>query len=140
LKELVDMIDRQMKQRTAGALAGNTCVLGTITSNGVKLDDFKHAIDDPMYADWTVKLEVPQAARTVITASPVKSDPKGNDMDDGSTLYSSLTRIDFHGEGGVGEALKVHIDLKSELKSGDRVLVVPINGGQDCVILCKVVT
>ncbi len=136
--ELVGIVNKQSQFHAEVSLQGVPPVLGTMTETGVILDDFKHEIQDPLYADWLVKLDMPQISRTAIMAAPVKEDPRGDDMDDGSTKYA-LTRIDFHGEGDVTEIFKAHIEIKSSLKAGDRVLVIPINRGQDCVIICKVV-
>ncbi len=135
--ELASIVNKQSRFHAESSLQGVPPVLGTMTETGVILDDFKHEIKDPLYADWLVKLDMPQISRTVNMSAPVKEDPRGDDIP-GSTV-SILTRIDFHGDGNATEIFNVHIDLKSSLKSGDRVLVIPINRGQDCVIICKVV-
>ncbi|AJA42421.1 hypothetical protein AJ85_06590 [Alkalihalobacillus alcalophilus ATCC 27647 = CGMCC 1.3604] len=48
--ELADTIDRHVGKRSKSATLGIPSVLGTITSSGVKLDDFKHPITDPLYS------------------------------------------------------------------------------------------
>lgn len=89
-----------------------------------------------MVVDWTFLFDIPKQSRVVKTASPVESD--GSDIP-GSTTYSSLTRIDYQGGSGSGEIPEVDIDYKTNLKSGDRVLVVPVNKGQDFCVIARVV-
>lgn len=138
-KQLASLLDRQMINRAGMALSGLPCELGTITASGLKLDGFKHEIQDYLVADWTYKMELPQTSRVIKTASPVN--PDGTDQE-GVTQYSALSRIDFAVQGAddAGTTIKVHMDLKSELKSGDRVLAIPVNGGQDIIVVCKVVS
>ncbi|HQD86869.1 MAG TPA: hypothetical protein PK822_08185 [Bacillota bacterium] len=144
---LARSLDALMGRRAARAVQGLGCELGTITkvfkSNQhtvdrvwVKLDNFKHEIKDPLIADWEVKIEIPIPSRVIKLASPVEPDG----MDNAETEYSDLTRFDFH----VQEAdclpdttIKVHINYKDGIKVGDRVLVAPVCGGQDHVILCR---
>lgn len=112
-------------------------MLGTITPGGLKLDLFKNVIPDYMVADWELKIEIPQASRVIKTASPVNED--GSDTP--ATQYSDLTRLDFSVQGEGSNATKeVHLDLKTGLKPGDRVLAIPVNNGQDAVVICKVVS
>lgn len=118
-KELIDLLDNRMKQHAAGALVGTLCVLGTITANGVKLDDFKHEITDPLYAWWTFKLSIPAHIINAVHDPP------------NSTTVHAIQAHDID---------RVAVDFKVDMQPGDRVLVIPINNGQDCVILCKVVT
>lgn len=137
-KQLAGLLENRMAGIGAKVLSGMPCLLGTMTATGLKLDDFKHEVQDPLYADWTFKMELPQASRVIKIASPVN--PDGSNQ--GGTTYSVLSRIDFNVQGAddAGTTVKVHMDLKSELKPGDRVLVVPINSGQDHVIIAKVVS
>ncbi len=116
--------------------------LGTIQSDmSLKLDRFAVPIPkgDYLVVDWEVKIEIPQASRVIKTASPVK--PDGSDMDDGSTVYSGLTRLDFSVQevGDAAATIKVHLDLKSSLNPGDRVLVAWVNNHTDPVVISKVV-
>lgn len=134
-KQLARLLEDRMARHAGRAVAGLFCELGTITATGLKLDGFKHEIRDYLVADWEMKLEIPQASRVVKTASPVNAD--GSDIP-GSTVYSDLTRLDFQ-QGDPGAVLKVRLNLKESLKPGDRVLAVPVNGGQDAVVICKVV-
>ncbi len=137
-KELIDILDSRMKQHAASALQGFPCVLGTMTTGGVILDNLKHEIKDPLFSDWELEIELPVASRVIKTAAPVSSD--GSDIS-GSTKYSELCRLDFHISGFDSSTThNVHLNLKAGLKTGDRVLCIPVNGGQDCVIISKVVS
>lgn len=78
--QLASILENRTAQQTNRAITGLSCALGTMTSTGVKLDDFKHEMQDPLFA----------------------------------------------------------ANLKLDLKPGDRVLCVPVNGGIDVVIVCKV--
>lgn len=138
-KQLASLLDMRMAGHAARAVSGVPCELGTITATGLKLDSFKHEIKDYLVADWELKIEIPQASRVIKTAAPVN--PDGSDIP-GSTQYSSLTRLDFSVQdvGDPAATIKVHLNLKAGLKPGDRVLAVPVNGGQDAVVICKVVS
>lgn len=137
-KELASVMDSRSKQNFKSLLSGVPCELGTITASGIKLDGFKHEYQEYLIADWTFKIELPQASRVIKTAKPVN--PDGTDIPN-TTEYSALTRLDFNveGAGGADVTVKAHLDFKSELKPGDRVLAIPINNGQDVVVICKVV-
>lgn len=137
-KQIASILDTQAKKRASQAVSGVLCVLGTITVNGLKLDLYKNVIAEYMVADWELKVEIPQSSRVIQTASPVNAD--GSDIP-GTTQYSSLSRLDFNvqGVGDPNATKEVHLDLKSSLKPGDRVLAIPVNGGQDAVVVCKVV-
>ncbi|OPY64073.1 MAG: hypothetical protein A4E56_00127 [Pelotomaculum sp. PtaU1.Bin065] len=138
-EQIASMLDTQMKARASQALSGVPCMLGTITAGGLKLDLYKNVIADYMIADWELKIEIPQASRVIRTAAPVN--PDGSDIP-GTTQYSDFSRLDFNVQGiGDPDATKeVHLDLKASLKPGDRILAIPVNGGQDAVVICKVVT
>ena len=116
--------------------------LGTIQPDmSLKIDRFAVPIPkgDYLVLDLEVKMEIPQSSRVIKTASPVN--PDGSDIPN-VTGYSSLTRIDFNVQnvGDPAATVKVHLDLKSSLKPGDRVLVAWINDHTDPVILAKVVS
>lgn len=134
-KQLARLLEDRMARHAGRAVDGLFGELGTITDTGLKLDGFKHEIRDYLVADWEIKLEIPQASRVVKTASPVAAD--GSDIP-GSTTYSALTRLDFQ-QSDPGSVLKVRLNLKESIKPGDRVLAVPVNGGQEAVVICKVV-
>ncbi|MEN6325783.1 MAG: hypothetical protein ABFD18_06215 [Syntrophomonas sp.] len=141
-KEIANVLDKRMAGQVSMGTMGTQCVLGTMTATGVLLDDFKHEIKDPLYADWTLKLNIPLGSRIVSAAAPVTA--QGADIPNVTT--STLTRMDFsnqdaeYGAGGANDIQRVNVELKSRLKAGDRILAIPINGGQECVIICKVVS
>lgn len=139
-REIVRVLDDRMTGHIGQSLLGVPCELGTITDTGaLKLDKFKHEIADYLTASWTAKVKIPAASRVVKIATPVNSD--GSDIP-GTTQYSQTSRIDFsvQGTGGPDETLDVEVDIQPGLKPGDRVLAIPVNGGQDAVVVCKVVT
>jgi hypothetical protein len=125
--ELANIIQKESKKRLEMSVFGLMCTLGVITENGVKLDHFKNEIPDPLYAEWEVQVEIPPHSR-MVQIIPT----------DG--LISSYTaRLDFQAGKGPSILTNVKYDLKSSLKPGDRVLCLPINNGQDVVIISKVV-
>jgi hypothetical protein len=137
IKQFASLLDMRMASHANRAVIGVPCELGTITASGLKLDSFKHEINDYLVADWEIQLEIPQASRVIQMAAPVESD--GSDIPE-VTSYSTLTRFDFRSAGDPTTTIKVHLNLKEGIKPGDRVLAVPINGGQDAVVIAKVVS
>lgn len=138
-KQIATMLDTQAQKRASQAVSGVPCALGTITASGLKLDLYKNVIAEYMIADWELKIEIPQVSRVIKTAAPVNAD--GSDIP-GTTQYSSISRLDFNVQdvGNPDATKEVHLDLKTGLKPGDRVLAIPVNGGQDAVVICKVVS
>ena len=138
-KELAGLIEQRAVGHAGRVASTLPAELGTITQTmALKLDRFRHEIKDYLVADWELKIELPQASRVINTAAPVN--PDGSDIP-GSTQYSSLTRLDFsvQGVGDPAATVKAHLNLKAGLKPGDRVLVLPVNGGQDFVVIAKVI-
>ncbi|MEW6540563.1 MAG: DUF2577 family protein [Bacillota bacterium] len=131
-KEIAGIIQGQAAGQAAAALQGVPLELGTIRASGLKLDSFKHEIKDYLVADWTVTLHLPAHAKIGTMTSPV--DENGNPEPGTST--SELTRFDF----AEIEIPGVRVDFRAGLKPGDRVLVAPIHGGQDYVVIAKVVS
>ncbi|SFH21071.1 hypothetical protein SAMN05660649_04257 [Desulfotomaculum arcticum] len=126
-KELVSVLEMRMTGNAAKAVAGVPCELGTITATGIKLDKFKHEIQDYLLADWLVKMYLPDFSITG-TQSGLK-DSLGGAVTGTATFEFEASIID-----------QVRLELKTGLKPGDRVLAVPVNGGQDAVIVAKVVS
>lgn len=130
-QEIASMVQQQAKTQANQAMAGLTLELGTITPTGLRLDSFKHEIQDCYYADFPAKAHVPQHAVLGQSLGPV--DEEGEPLP-GATV-SPLTKFTF-------QAMKVagaRYELKAGLLPGDRVLCAPINGGHDVIVLCKVV-
>jgi len=127
-RELLSKTDK----RIAGATVGLQPELGTIMSNmSLKLDRFKHEIDDYKVADWTADIHFPVFSLVGTETSPV--DEQGNSLPDATT--SGLMRYDF----GEKKQTGFGVEFRAGLKPGDRVLVIQVNGGQDFVVICKVV-
>ena len=131
-KELGSILEARMASHAARAISGVPCELGTITAAGLKLDNFKHEIQDYLIADWLVKIHFPAFSLVGTATSPV--DDQGNDLP--GAITTSLTRYDFLAR----EVDEVRLELKVDIKPGDRVLAVPVNGGQDAVVIAKVVS
>lgn len=108
-------------KQTRQALGGVGAVLGTMTSTGLKLDDFKHELQDYMVAELPGMLTLPR--RTAEGTMSWES-RQGN------------VSLDLE-ETEVEEALW---KLNQGLQPGDRVLAVRVNGGNDVVVVCKVVS
>lgn len=130
-KQLASIFEKRMVDHAARAISGVPCELGTITASGLKLDNFKHEIPDYLVADWLVKIHFPAFSLVGTATSPV--DDQGNDLP--GAITTSLTRYDFQAR----EVDEVRLELKANLKAGDRVLAVPVNGGQDAVVIAKVI-
>lgn len=130
-KQFASVLDARMTGHAGKALSGIPCELGTITASGLKLDSFKHEIQDYLVADWLVKVYLPAISFIGTATSPV--DDQGINLPGATT--TALTRYDFNAK----EVDQVHLELKADLIPGDRVLAVPVNGGQDAVVICKVV-
>jgi len=109
--------------------------LGTIQGDmSLKLDRFAVPIPKGEYlvSEWAAKLGLPDFFLVGMGEYPVK--------DDGSpepaTEWTPQTRWDWKPR----EIDEVKIEIKPDLKPGDRVLVAWVNDHTDPVILCKVVT
>jgi hypothetical protein len=120
-KALVSVLEMRMSQHAGRAVDGVPAELGTLTATGLKLDNFKHEIQDYFVADWLVKLHLPAFTMYGTTTA--------------GGLTSQRTRFDF-------EAVQiedVRLNWKAGMQPGDRVLALPVNGGRDAVVLCRVV-
>lgn len=130
-KHLAGIIAGQAKKAAQSAVSGVPCELGTITASGLKLDTFKYEIQDYLVAEWMAKISLPAFFFVGTQTAPV--DEQGNDLPGAS--MSQRTRYDLQAK----EISTAKIEIKPELQPGDRVLAIPVNGGQDAVVICKVV-
>lgn len=128
---MVTMFDKQAAGHAKKAVLGTKNEFGTITKTGLKLDNFKHEIPDYYVAEWVVKITLPAFSLIGTATSPV--DDEGNPLPGAST--TPLTRYDFKER----EIDEVKIEMKPDLKEGDRVLCIPIDDGDDIMVVCKVV-
>ncbi len=109
--------------------------LGVIQGDmSLKLDRFAMAIPQGEYliADWTAKLNLPAFSLVGSGEYPVKNDGSPEPV----TEWTAQTRWDWHPRA----VDKVKIEIKPDLKPGDRVLVAWVNDGTDPVIVSKVVS
>lgn len=123
----VSVMQSSMAGHTRQALSGVGAVLGTITSTGLKLDDFKHELQDYLVAEPLGLLSVPRHMYKG-TSTAVESENW-----EGKELKTSF----YIGE---DELEDVNLSLNEGLKPGDRVLAVRVNSGNDVVVVCKVVS
>jgi len=119
--QLASSLYASLNKQTRQAVSGIGAVLGTITSTGLKLDDFKHEMPDYMVAELPGLLSMPRyTAKGIVTLGGQQQnmvfDMEENEIED--------TRL----------------ELGKGLKPGDRVLAVRVNGGNDVVVVCKVVS
>ena len=131
-KSLAATLENRFSGIAAKSLSGVPSELGTITGSGVKLDSFKYEIPDYYVAEWVTELELPAFSLIGTMVAPV--DEACNPIGGGTP--AQLTRFDFN-ETKIGE---VRLNWSAGIKPGDRVLAVPVNGGKDAVIVCKVVS
>ncbi|MDU7473630.1 MAG: peptide methionine sulfoxide reductase [Paenibacillus macerans] len=125
-------IDNRTDKRTA---APPSMDLGTITDDGLKLDQFGPVIPRSGYliAEWMVDAHFPTKSRIYRTASPVG--PTGEDTPD--TTYSQEARLDFLGGEDGGHVPSMELRFSPSLQTGDRVLVLWVR--DDPVVVSKVV-
>jgi hypothetical protein len=122
-KQLVEMIETLIKKHTARLAAGVTCELGTITSTGLKLDGFKHEIKNYLVSEH-------------LTLDKTDFTETETDCNDPTPTQCICTN-----GSGTMSAHNHQVKTPSQLgplKNGDRVLVAPVNHGQDFVVIGRV--
>lgn len=112
-------------KKAAEALTGVTAELGTVTGTGLKLDGFKHEIQDYLVAEFPGKLKLPELKLTGGVHG--LRDSEGG-------------RVEGQGEFSFKPSETDETVLSLRYKPGDRVLALPLNGGNDAVVLCRVVS
>ncbi|ASR48712.1 hypothetical protein B4V02_19435 [Paenibacillus kribbensis] len=122
----VSVMQSSMAGHTRQALSGVGAVLGTITSTGLKLDDFKHELQDYLVAELPGLLSVPRHMYKGTSATLESENWEGKEPK--TSFYI-----------GEDELEDVNLSLNEGLKPGDRVLAVRVNSGNDVVVVCKVV-
>lgn len=119
--QLASSLYASFNNHTRQALGGIGAVLGTITSTGLKLDDFKHELQDYLVAELPGLLSLPR--RTVVGTTSWEGKPLDMSFDFDET-----------------EVKETRLELGKGLEAGDRVLAVRVNSGNDVVVVCKVVS
>lgn len=122
----VSVMQSSMVGHTRQALSGVGAVLGTITSTGLKLDDFKHELQDYLVAELPGLLSVPRHMYKGTSTSVESENWEGKELK--TSFYI-----------GEDELEDVNLSLNEGLKPGDRVLAIRVNSGNDVVVVCKVV-
>lgn len=115
MKQLAATLVGHVQAQISQATAGQSAELGTITSTGgLKLDSFPHEIPEYLVADWLVNLHLPPITLT------------------------STNGGQYHFEETVIE--EVRVNLQAGLRPGDRVLVEPVLGGKEFVVVSRLVS
>jgi hypothetical protein len=136
-----------MASHAGRAVSGLPCELGTITATGVILDGFKHEIKDPLVLeslidiDIELSLEVPAHEETgeiTLPAIPSQADSPTVPGDYAVTFKFNKWVYDA-GAGGPVRMTKARAKYKPQYQPGDRVLCALVNGGQEVVIVSRVV-
>lgn len=125
-KKLATVLEARMAGHAASAVSGIHAELGTITDSGLKLDSFKHELTDYLVADWEATLRLPAFAATA-AVSGLRDSEGGAVTGNGTFAFDA---VDLEGVG---------LRFKDALGVGDRVLAIPVAGGSEAVVLCKVV-
>lgn len=123
---LASLVNTAMFTHTKQALNGIGAVLGTMTATGLKLDDFKHEIQDYLVAELPGTFKLPDF--TISGSVEGLRDSTGGELEGQGNFQFAKTDIE-----------KTLLDVKKGFQPGDRVLVFRLNGGQDVIVLCKVV-
>lgn len=125
-KQLTSLLDMRMSERAGNAISGIPSELGTVTATGLVLDSFKHEVQDFLVAEWLVKAHFP-AVQVTGEVTGLR-DGEGRPVTGHASMAIDAFEID-----------ELRLELKNGLKPGDRVLTIPINGGNDAIVICKVV-
>jgi len=131
-KKLAATLETRLGGIAAKAVSGMPSELGTITGSGLKLDSFKYEIPDYLVADWSVQLHFPAFSWVGSMTAPVGEDGAA----EAGASTGQRTRFDMT----AAQVTDVRMNWGAGLKAGDRVLAVPVNGGRDAVVLCRVVS
>lgn len=125
-KQLTSLLDMRISERAGNAITGIPSELGTITATGLILDSFKHEVQDYLVAEWFVTAHFPsiQVKGQVVGLRDGENRPV---IGDASFSFDPFKVEDLR------------LELKAGLKPGDRVLAVPLNRGNDAIVICRVV-
>ena len=115
-KELASVLTDNAGKQADKAVLGLSPELGTITVTGLKLDRFKHEIQEYLVAEY---LMMPA---DFFTTTELNSGAHAQVTGDGKHDHNIITP----------QQLK-------PLAPGDRVMALPANGGQDFVVMARVV-
>lgn len=131
--QFADMMSSAMRGHTKQMASGLGGVLGTMTSSGVKLDDFKHEFQDYLLAEFSGTMEAASDSGADNTGtSTVRSASQSVSTDTAVSEQPGQPNPTIGGS-------KVTFSVDG-LKPGDRVLAIRVNDGSDIVVLCKVVS
>lgn len=132
LNELAQVISERISSQTHQQ---DALELGTIQADlSLKIDRFAKPIPKGEYliSDWTARVTLPAFSLVGRGESPVAN--TGSPLP--PTTWTQQTRWDWHSR----SIDDVKIEIKPELKAGDRVLIAWVNDYTDPVVISKVVT
>ena len=132
VNKLAQVITERITRQT---IKPDVIELGTIQADmGLLIDRFPIPIPAGEYliVDWQAKLHFPGFFFVGNGTAPV--DEQGTPQPGATT--SPLTKYEFLEK----EVDQVHVEIKPDLKPGDRVLIAWVNDGTDPVVISKVVT
>lgn len=115
--ELASLMEGRARGAAGRIAQGISAELGTITATGLQLDRFKHELPDYLVAEY-LTLDKPDFTATENDGAHMDSD---GDNDPAHTHQVKTP------------------DKLLPLQPGDRVLAVPVNDGQDYVVVARVV-
>jgi len=122
IDDILKFVERMIDRKTQNIM----CVLGTITqSGGIKLDNHKGEIKNPLYLEWTIDITIKGGA---IKGTIMPGLIAGNMPVTGTFNFPSEPKI---------EVKEITSTTKKKYKAGDRVLCIPV--GSDIIIVGKVV-
>lgn len=115
-KEIATVLEGRTARHINTSVSGIQCELGIITDTGLKLDGFKYEIQDYLVAEYLTMKE------DFFTTTELNSGAHSQYTGDGKHDHKIITP-----------------DQLKPLKTGDRVLAVPVNGGKDFVVVGRVI-
>ncbi|MNS58770.1 hypothetical protein D3C72_916990 [compost metagenome] len=124
---LASLVNTAMLSHTKQALSGVGPVLATLTQSGLRLDDFKHEIQDFLVAELPGSLILPEFTLTG-NVEGLRDGSGGMVGGEGRFLFREA------------EVEKTLLNVRKGLQPGDRVLALRLNGGRNVIVLCKVVS
>lgn len=125
-KEFVNVLGLSMDRTAGQAIDGVPAELGTITETGLKLDSMKHEMQDYLVADWLVTVHLP--AFSLEGSVSGLFDGEGHSVTGEGKFSFKPTQIE-----------EVRLNWSEGLLPGDRVLAIPVNSGNEAVVVCRIV-
>ena len=123
----IDNLEQLISGYVARAMVGLHGELGTITATGLKLDNFKHEITKYLVAEH-LTLKDPDFTKTETDGS--HNHPCAHASSGGKCAIENTTH----------QHQVITPEKLKKLQPGDRVMVIPVNKGQEFVVVARVVS